>query len=109
MQVAGIPGYLSNMAEHYEQADSEGAAWRDIVSLWAERYGAKEVGVAALYPLAEELSVLDLGTGGDKSRRTRFGTLLSRRRGMVIAGYRIASAGTRKRLSQYMLIPQCVE
>ena len=101
----GIPRFLSNLLEFYEQADIEGSMWRQLVEAWSEKFGQERVGVNDLFDLAMDLDVFDFGKGGERSQKTAFGRRLSRQRDRVIGDYRIIAAGKSKRASQWMLVP----
>lgn len=105
LQHVGIPRFLSNLLEFYEQADIEGAMWRQLIDAWSEKFGQERVGVNDLFDLALELDVFDFGKGGERSQKTAFGRRLSRQRDRVIGDYRIIAAGKSKRASQWMLVP----
>ena len=65
---AGIPGFLENMNEFYEQSDSEGEILRTFVGAWWEQFGDRSVGVAEMDKdlLGHECGAqieLDLGNG----------------------------------------------
>jgi len=100
---AGIDGFLANLDELYERADSEGAVWRRFVAAWWEEHADERVGVAELYPLALELEAFPLGNGQERSQKIRLGKGLKEKEDVVLAGYRIEAAGTYKRLAQYRL------
>lgn len=105
LQHAGISGFLTNLFEFYEQADIEGAVWRQIVEAWWEKFSSETVGVNDLFELVLETEALDLGKGGERSQKTAFGRRLSRQRDRVIGDHRIVSAGKSKKASQWMLVP----
>lgn len=105
LSVAGVPGFLDNLAEFYEAADLEGAAWRQLVALWAEAHGSNKVGAGDLFTLALEVDGLDFGKGGDRSQRISFGAQLTKQRDRIYDGYRITYAGTFRRVAQWRLLP----
>jgi len=105
LQHVGVPRFLSNLLEFYEQADIEGTMWRQLVEAWSEKFGQERVGVNDLFDLALELDVFDFGKGGERSQKTAFGRRLSRQRDRVIGENRIIAAGKSKRASQWMLVP----
>lgn len=77
LEVAGIPGFLENTEQFYEEADAEGASWRNFVLSWWETHGGDEVGVADLWAIATQCDpAIDLGDGGERSQRTRLGKAL---------------------------------
>lgn len=104
LEHAGYRGFLSNLGELYERADTEGAVWRRFVEAWWETHKDAEVGVADLYPIAESMEDFDLGKGQERAQKTVLGKALGQRRDMVIGGYRIESVGTQKRIAQYRLV-----
>ncbi len=89
----GIKGFLENLEAFYEDADVEGAIWRQFVDLWATAYGEQEVESTQLFDLAGSVDGLDFGFGNERSQRTSFGKQLTRQRDRVIGEYRIAQTG----------------
>lgn len=84
LDVAGIEGLLANLDEMLAAADGEGAVWRSFVGGWWDRFGTAEVGTGDLYEVALTCEPpLPLGTGGDRSQRTRLGKALARMRDRV--------------------------
>lgn len=76
---------MHNLVEFYNQADAEGAAWRDLIARWVEHHGYQEVSTADVWNLvnpADGGDSLDLGLGdqSDRSQKTRLGKLLYARR-----------------------------
>ena len=89
LEVAGVEGFLGNLDEMMEASDGEGAVWRGFVPAWWDRFGTAEVGTGDLYELALACEPpLPLGSGNDRSQRTRLGKALGRMRDRVfdIAG-----------------------
>lgn len=82
-EVVGIEGFLGNLEELYEEADTDGAAWRSFVAAWWERFGDQEKVVADLLLIASEDSQLNLGDGEQKSRGNKLGYLLRANRDRV--------------------------
>lgn len=110
LEVAGVPGFLGNLDEFYEQSDAEGAAWRAFVARWWERHGEAEVGVSQLWPLVApadpangDLLDLGLGDGSERSQRTKLGRLLAEARDRQYDGVRITAAGTFRRAGHWRL------
>ena len=84
LEVAGIAGFLGNLDEMMEVSDSEGGAWRSFVSAWWDRFGTADIGTGDLHTLASECEPpLPLGSGNDKSQRTRLGMALAKMRDRV--------------------------
>ena len=92
LEVAGIEGFLCNIDEMMAASDSEGAVWRSFVSAWWDRFGTAEVGTGDLFTLATDCEPpLPLGSGNEKSQRTRLGMALAKMRDRVfdIAGAKV--------------------
>jgi hypothetical protein len=84
--VAGVPGFLANLDEFYEDSDAEGAALREFIQAWWGRHNDHSVGVTDLYKLAEnDATQISLGDGTERSQRIRLGKLLGQMRGRVYA------------------------
>jgi len=82
--VAGVPGFLGNLDDLYEDSDAEGALWRDFVGAWLERFTDCEIGVSDLYQLVQDRDIaLPLGKGSEQSRRIRLGKQLAKMRDRV--------------------------
>jgi hypothetical protein len=99
LEVAGIEGFLGNLDEMMQAADSDGGVWRAFVSTWWNRFGTAEVGTAALFELALAADPpLSLGPGNERAQRTRLGKALARMRDRVfrleLLALRIQACGT---------------
>lgn len=101
-----IEGFLGNLTEFYDVADTEGATWRSFVSLWWDKFGTERVGAAVLFALALETEGMDLGNGNENSQKMVFGRALAKQRDRVIGEFTIKSAGTSQRLAQWKLMPK---
>jgi putative DNA primase/helicase len=73
--IAGLPGFLTNMANFRDTADAEGVAIRGFLTAWWEKHESRRLPVATLYTLAKE-SDLDIEGKTDRGSRTRLGKLL---------------------------------
>lgn len=102
----GVEGFLGNLSEFYDIADTEGATWRNFVEGWWDQFGSERVGAAVLFAMAASTEGMDLGHGNENSQKMVFGRALAKQRDRVIGEYTIKSAGTSKRLAQWRLIPQ---
>src|SRR5581483_10144943 len=108
LEAIGVSGFLGNIDEMLEASDGEGAVWRVFVGQWWDRFGTTEVGTSGLYELAINCEPpLPLGTGGDRSQRTRLGKALARMRDRVfdIAGLkaRIRAIGVSHQARRWQL------
>lgn len=109
LDVAGVDGFLGNLDELMAASDAEGAMWRGLVSAWWDRYGTAEVGVSDLYEVALACDPpLALGSGNDRSQRTRLGKALGRLRDRMFAlaelSVRVVTAGTAQRAQRWRLV-----
>jgi len=101
---AGVGGFLDNLEEFYEVADTEGKVWRVFTEAWWARYFDQEVGVAELYQIATATDCLDLGRGTERAQRITLGKRLAKQRDRVVGHYRITESGTEKRATQWRLV-----
>lgn len=106
LHVSGIPGFLENLNEFYEASDSEGSSVREFLTAWWQQHGGRVTGAGELFAIASE-SGLDLGTGNERSQKTRLGKelkhLKDRHYTIENATVRIASAGTKQGAQQWRL------
>jgi putative DNA primase/helicase len=103
---AGVEGFLSNLLNLSEDADTEGEGWRGLAQLWWEKFQTKQVTASDLFPFIEDLE-LDLRGSSESALRTSFGMKLSQQRDRVIAGYRVVKlAKSRHGSPLWRLIPQ---
>jgi hypothetical protein len=91
LKVAGIEGFLGNLAEFYELADAEGAEIRRLLAAWWVRYHDAPVSVGQLFELATSDEVgLDLSAKTDHGQRVQLGIrvagLRDRRYGLSVEG-----------------------
>jgi putative DNA primase/helicase len=105
LQHAGIPGFLDNLVEFYEQADVETAVWRAFVAAWWDAHGTNEVGTAELFPIARDLDGMELDGATEKAQRTAFGKALGRQRDRVVGEYRIGKTREVNRAARWRLFP----
>jgi 5S rRNA maturation endonuclease (ribonuclease M5) len=104
LSTIGVSGFLSNLEEFYEAADVEGAIWRQFVDLWFEKFNEREVGVADLFGMAQNVEGFDFGAGSERSQRITFGRQLGQQRDRVIGDCRIVQTRTLQRAKQWRLI-----
>ena len=81
LDVAGIPGFLGNLADQYAHADAESDDARILIEAWWKEFQNRSIKAAELFPLVIQHSIpVDLGSGSDRAQRTRFGQTLTRLR-----------------------------
>ena len=108
LEVAGIEGFLENLDDMMAASDSEGAMWRGFISSWWDRFGTAEVGSSDLYDLAITCEPpLPLGSGNERSQRTRLGKSLGRMRDRVFVvdgrSLHITAAGVKHQAQRWHL------
>jgi len=105
LQHAGVPGFLGNILEFYELADSESAVWREFLEVWWQRYGDKKVKVSELFPLALEIENFDLGKGAtERAQKITFGRKIAAMRDRIFNGKKICSAGIEHKTTCWRLV-----
>lgn len=96
LESAGVEGFLANLAELRAHVDAESEAWGGFYERWHERHGGVKVLAKELLELFEEddeLSAL-LGDRTDQGKKIRFGTLLTKRVGVVARGLVVERTGS---------------
>ena len=93
LNVAGIPGFLEDAEEFYENADSEGAEWRAFVYAWWDSFGNDQVVASDLLDLAEKRDLIGFAISGNtiQSQKMRLGKALTRQRDRRFGDYRIVT------------------
>ena len=92
LDVAGVPGFLTNEDDFTATASTEEAGeWAAFLTNWATQHPApRAVGVRELWPIVKVNEyALDLGEGSERSQRTKLGQEIQARRDKPIGGYRI--------------------
>ena len=108
LDTAGIPGFLGNLQEFYDTADTEGESWRAFIAKWWDQFAHKEVGITELWPMATEDYFLDLGNGKERSQQTRLGKMVADNRDRVFnlgnnLRIKVESAGEFRRAKRWRL------
>lgn len=83
LDVAGIPGFLDNLTNCYEESDAEGATWRAFLASWWDTFQSLPVKVSDLYSIATGDDCLSLGNGSEQSQRVVLGKMLAEKRDHV--------------------------
>ena len=88
LEVAGIPGLLSNRDRVYRQADEEVMVWEEFVAVWWQACADKLVAVEQLFGLATRGRLLAEVWGGrtEQGGRIGFGKALSQMRDRMVGG-----------------------
>jgi hypothetical protein len=88
LEVTGIPGFLGNLNELYQAADTDGQMWREFTGSWWEAYREEPKKAGELNQFCEErdLMVSVRGDGSARSQQTRLGKALAAKRDRVFNG-----------------------
>lgn len=94
LDVAGVPGFLSNASKKRECADGDLAEWKAFCLAWWEEYGAGIVGVKQLFELAVAKELLPWITSAETTQggRQKLGHALVKRLGRCFGNHRIVEA-----------------
>lgn len=77
LTVGGIPGFLENSSDFYEDSDAEGSVLRSFISAWYQRFGGAEIGVSELFDLIIKDEIpIDIGNKSERSQKTTLGKIL---------------------------------
>ncbi len=107
LQVAGIEGFMTNSDKLFDEADAEGAMWREFVAAWREEFEDRWCSSRDLASLCRDRGLMGgvMGDGSEKSQDTRMGGALRRIAARVYDGYQIVSSKNSKtKREQYRLI-----
>ncbi len=97
LDVAGIPGFLSNLFGSQAEIDQETLAWREFVDVWWTKYESAEISASQLETLAKEYDLLSTLLSGSRSSAIKLGMALTRMVGRQVGGHRITQGrGDRK-------------
>jgi hypothetical protein len=92
---AEIPGFLGNIVEFYDTADTESGIWREFVNEWWEVWEDKKVKISDLFQIAEKIDGFDLGKGAtERAQKTALGMKLKKMRDRIFDDKKICTAGT---------------
>ena len=109
LDVAGIPGFLTNLREMHRESDEETEAWQEFLNVWWEKFGGTMIVVTTgmLHGLAIEHDLLlpILGSGSERAQKTVLGSALGKLVGRKLGGYEIREAppDKRQRTKRFML------
>jgi hypothetical protein len=106
LDMANVPGFLSNANKFRLSAADETSEWREFATAWWAEYQDRPVGVQELFAVAVRGKLLDrvLGDKGERSQRTRLGQALRKHADRVVGKYRITCTDPdHKERQQYRL------
>jgi hypothetical protein len=91
LDVAGVPGLLSNSLQFRATHADKVSEWRAFVMCWWHEYGEQTVGVEKLFRLVTEQVLLDsvLDDKGERSQRIKLGVALGKAIDRVLGDYRV--------------------
>ena len=86
---AGIEGFLQGRQRMHSEANRDSASWTAFFEAWWREYGDRPMTAGELLAIAEDALPEVVGNGSDRSRSTRLGLALGRKRGRIFAGRRL--------------------
>lgn len=110
LDVAGVPGFLTNRGELFEDVNTTDQEWREFVAAWALAHVTNPVTAKELFTLAQKQNLLPsvLATckaKDDKSLTHHLGMALARQKDKVYGHWRIEKAepDTHSKVQRYKL------
>jgi len=105
LDVAGIPGFLTNQQAFYDASATEGRVWHLLATMWWREFEGRSVPVSKLYELVRrECLPLDLRGRDEHAQRTSFGMQLRQQRDRRFGNFRIESAGELQGAQRWRLV-----
>ena len=93
LEVAGIPGLLTDMESFWNASDPDGEAWSRFLAAWYAAHAAKPVQAKDVMGIAQDVEGLWLGVGDTKKQTTGLGRAIRNRKDRIMGGYRIRRDG----------------
>lgn len=91
LDVAGIPGFLANLQEMYEENDDEMHWLRSLMAVWWDEHRDRPIKVGEIHRLSIDKGLnLPIGDGTDRSQMTRLGRLLVQHRDRQVGNRRLS-------------------
>jgi hypothetical protein len=103
LENADINGFLGNLIELYDSADTNAEPWRDFCFHWYEQYSTSPQRASSLFKIAQNIDGIDFGNGAERAQKIAFGKLLSKNRDRIFDDYQIVFAGKAQRISLWKL------
>jgi hypothetical protein len=86
---AGIDGFLQGREQTHSAADRDSVSWSAFFDAWWREHGDRPMTAGELTAIAENVLPEIVGNGSGRSRSTRLGLALGRRRDRIFAGLRL--------------------
>jgi hypothetical protein len=100
LDAAGIAGFLGNLREMREHADSSEEALASFVEAWAEKYGDKAVYAKDLMDIAEEADLIPEGSKDEKRLLSR---IIKKITGRIFGKWKLIYIGVQKGKQKFSL------
>jgi len=105
LEHAEIQGFLGNIIEFYNTADTESGMWREFVNSWWDTFKDEKVKISDIFPIAEKIDGFDLGKGAtERAQKTALGMKLKKMRDRIFDDKKICMAGTYNNATLWKLI-----
>jgi hypothetical protein len=91
VDVAGVPGFLTEQQQFWSEADPDAEAWSTFLAFWYEAHKSKPVQAKDVVQLAQYIEGVWLGPNvNDLTKQTvALGREIRKRKDRIISGYRI--------------------
>ncbi|MBI3328492.1 MAG: hypothetical protein HYZ81_17540 [Nitrospinae bacterium] len=103
LEVAGLEGFLGNLTEFYDVANTEAAAWRAFVAAWWATYPTTPVTTRELLPTVVDFEELGVSGKDERAQATSLGKKLVQQRDRVIGEHQIIWAGVEHQAKKWRL------
>lgn len=104
MNFAGFNNFLGNALEFFNEADTEGAAWRSLCSAWWDEHKDQPVKAADLFDIAKDIEGMPFYSKSEEGNRRSFGKQLLKQKDRVFDCFQIKTSGTYKGRTLWKLI-----
>lgn len=91
LETVGIDGFLQNSAEQYEIGDDEGFSWKQLFDFWWSAHADNWTPFKDIFSMVVANSLLTdvLGEKSEKSKQSKLGKALTKKRDGIVAGYQL--------------------
>ena len=105
LEHAEIPGFLGNIIEFYDTADTESGMWREFVNTWWDTFKDEKVKISDIFSIAEKIDGFDLGKGATaRAQKTALGMKLKKMRDRIFDDKKICMAGVYRNAIMWKLV-----
>jgi Bifunctional DNA primase/polymerase, N-terminal len=95
LEVAGVPGFLTQMEQFWHEADPEAESWATFLAHWFEAHGSKPMQAKDVVAIARDVAGIPLGLNPNDFAKQSYllGRAIGYKKDRIIGGYRIRRSG----------------